>query len=316
MVSRPDSSTPYRGRFAPSPTGPLHFGSLVAAVGSYTDARAANGAWLVRMEDLDPPREAPGAADAILHALEAFGMKWDGAVLFQSARLEAYREALDRLTGAGRAFACGCTRREIADSALRAGAAREAVYPGTCREGLPSGRTPRSVRVRVDDSVIAFDDAVQGRTSQDMARECGDFVLLRADGYYAYQLAVVLDDAAQGITDVVRGADLLGSTARQIFLQRCLGAPTPRYCHLPVVTDAAGDKLSKQTLAAPVDPAHPAATLARALAFLGHPPPADVARDGIPALWAWAIAHWDRARIPRVRAMPLPAGQGNAGGVP
>lgn len=306
MDSRPHTSEPYRGRFAPSPTGPLHFGSLVAAVGSYTDARAANGAWLVRMEDLDPPREAPGAADAILRALEAFGMRWDGEVLFQSTRLEAYRDALDRLAQAKRTFDCGCTRREIADSALRADGVREAVYPGTCRGGLPPGRTPRSVRVRVDDSVIAFDDAVQGRTSQDMARECGDFVLRRADGYYAYQLAVVVDDLAQGITDVVRGADLLDSTARQIFLQRCFGAPTPRYCHLPVVTDASGSKLSKQTFAAPVDPEHPAATLGRALAFLGHPPPADAVRDGVPALWAWALASWDRARIPRARSLPLP----------
>jgi len=307
MPTAPDQSRPYRGRFAPSPTGPLHFGSLVAAVGSHADARASRGEWLVRMEDLDPPREVPGAADAILRAIEAFGMEWDGAVLYQSARTDVYRAALDRLAAARLTYPCACTRREIADSALRFGAPStgELVYPGTCRNGLPPGRAPRSVRLRVDESVIGFDDAIQGRAHQQLGREVGDFVLRRADGHFAYQLAVVVDDAEQGITDVVRGADLLDSTARQIFLQRCLGAPAVRYCHLPVATDTAGEKLSKQTFAAPVDLAHPAEALAQALAFLGHAPPVELSQAGTRALWDWAIAIWDRTRIPRARAIPI-----------
>jgi glutamyl-Q tRNA(Asp) synthetase len=303
MPAGPAARTRYRGRFAPSPTGPLHFGSLVAAVGSHADARATGGEWTVRMEDLDPPREAPGAADAILRALAAFGMTWDGPVLYQSTREDAYRQALDRLAAAGLIYPCACTRREIADSAVRSAAASELVYPGTCRGGLPPGRAPRAMRIRVDAAVIDFEDVVQGPQRQHLGRQVGDFVLRRADGYFAYQLAVVVDDADQAITDVVRGADLLDSTPRQIFLQRCLGLPTPRYCHLPVATDASGEKLSKQTLAAPVDPAQPAPALARALDFLGHAPPAQVARAGTGALWEWAIAHWDRARIPRLRAI-------------
>lgn len=307
MVAPQPASTPYRGRFAPSPTGPLHFGSLVAAVASYADARAAGGEWLVRIEDLDPPREMPGATDSILQALEAFAMQWDGTLLYQRTRSAAYGAALDCLAEAGWTYPCSCTRKEIADSAQGAEttAPGELVYPGTCRNGLPPGRAPRSVRLRVDDAVIAFDDAVQGPVRQDLGRAVGDFVLRRADGYFAYQLAVVVDDADQGITDVVRGADLLGSTARQIYLQRCLGVPTPRYCHHPVVTDSSGEKLSKQTLAAPVDPAHPEAALAQALAFLGHAPPAELAGAGMRDLWAWAIENWDRARIPRVRAVAL-----------
>lgn len=307
MPGTSQESRPYRGRFAPSPTGPLHFGSLVAAVGSHADARASHGEWFVRMEDLDPPREVPGAADAILGALEAIGMEWDGAVRYQSTRMEAYREALDRLAAAESTYPCACTRKEIADSVLRFGSAStgEVVYPGTCRNGVPTGRTPRSTRLRVGDAMIEFGDAVQGRMHQHLGHAVGDFVLRRADGHFAYQLAVVVDDADQGITDVVRGADLLDSTARQIFLQRCLGAPLPRYCHLPVATDATGEKLSKQTLAAPVDPSDSAATLWRALAFLGHAPPAEMARAGTIILWEWALANWDRARIPRVRALPL-----------
>jgi len=308
MAEIPRDVTHYRGRFAPSPTGPLHFGSLVAAVGSYADARASDGEWHVRMEDIDPPREAPGAADAILRALEAFAMQWDGPVLYQSTRMEAYGEALGRLTAAGLTYPCGCTRKEITDSALRFGAASagELVYPGTCRNGLPPGRAPRSVRLRVDDALIGYHDAIQGRLRQHLGQEVGDFVLQRADGQYAYQLAVVVDDAFQDVTDVVRGADLLESTARQIYLQRCLHAPTPRYCHLPVATDANGEKLSKQTHAAPVDPARPAEALVRALAFLGHAPPAELAGAGTSALWEWAIANWDRARIPRARSVPVP----------
>lgn len=298
----PNAHPRYRGRFAPSPTGPLHFGSLVAALGSYLDARAHDGEWLVRMEDLDPPREAPGAAADILRTLESLGLRWDGAVLRQTERGGAYRAALAELERRGATYACACTRREIGDSAL-AGIDGSLVYPGTCRNGLPPGRTARATRVRVDDAAIEFEDAVQGQMRQRLATDVGDFVLRRADGLFAYQLAVVVDDAAQGITDVVRGADLLDSAPRQIFLQRLLGVPTPRYLHLPVATNAVGDKLSKQTLAPPIDRTRPGAALLAALDFLGQRPDSRLV-DALPAdVLAVAISRWDRALIPRVRAV-------------
>jgi len=289
----------YIGRFAPSPTGPLHFGSLVAALASWLDARAVGARWLLRMEDLDKPRAQPGAADAILRQLETLGLTWDGPVLYQSTRHARYRAALDQLARAGLTYPCGCSRREIADSALGIDGAH--VYPGTCRNGLPPGKPARATRVRTTAAPIGFVDRVQGACRQSVEHEVGDFVVLRADGLFAYQLAVVVDDADQGVTDVVRGADLLDSTARQILLQRLLGFSTPRYAHLPVAVNADGDKLSKQTGAAPIDAAHGAAALARALLFLGHPPPIDLP----PAdLLGWAVAHWDITRVPRVRALP------------
>lgn len=299
---RPMSVPGYRGRFAPSPTGPLHFGSLVAALASYLDARAHRGQWLVRIEDLDSRRTVPGAAEAILRTLEALGLEWGGPVIRQGDRAEAYRAALDRLARMGAAFACACTRREIADSGL-AGADGGRVYPGTCRDGVPPGRAPRAIRVRVDDAVVAFDDAVQGLQRQRLGEAVGDFVLRRADGLFAYQLAVVVDDAAQGITTVVRGADLLDSTPRQIFLQRLLGYATPSYLHVPVATNPAGEKLSKQTLAPAIDRAAPAAALVRALGFLGQPVPEP--RAGARELLATAVLLWDRTRIPRVRGAPV-----------
>ncbi len=259
----------YRGRFAPSPTGPLHFGSLVAAAASWLDARAAGGRWLLRMEDLDSPRVQPGAAGEILGTLRQLGLHWDGEVTYQSARSARYDEALQRLSA--HTYWCGCTRREIADSSLGLAADGAAIYPGTCRDGLPAGRPRRALRLRVDDARIVFTDRVQGRREQVLSRDVGDFVLYRADGQHAYQLAVVVDDAAQGITDVVRGADLIDSTARQIYLQRLLGLPTPRYLHVPVAVNAAGEKLSKQTGAEPIDVSRPAHELRRALAFLGQP---------------------------------------------
>src|SRR5688572_24246508 len=245
----------YRGRFAPSPTGPLHFGSLVAAVGSFLEARTRGGDWLVRMEDLDPPRVAPGAAGDILRTLRACGMEWDGAVACQSARSEAYHAALHRLREQGKVYPCACSRREVADSAVAG--VDGPVYPGTCRAGLPDGKTARALRVDTRGAAVAFDDAVQGHIEHDLEREFGDFVLYRADDVYAYQLAVVVDDAEQGITDVVRGADLLGSTPRQIHLQKLLGLGGPGYVHLPVAVNAAGEKLSKQTYAPPVDATNP-----------------------------------------------------------
>ena len=290
---------PYRGRFAPSPTGPLHLGSLVAAVGSYLEAKCHQGLWLLRMEDLDTPREQPGAAAAILRTLEACGMGWDGEVLYQSRRKDAYRAALARLQAQGLTYACGCSRKEIADSAL--GPDGTPIYPGTCRNGLAPGKTARATRVRVGDSAIEFEDAVQGTIRQDLAAAVGDFVLLRADGMYAYQLAVVVDDAEQGISDVVRGADLLDSTPRQIYLQRLLGLPTPRYLHLPAAVNAAGEKLSKQTLAPPVDARDPVPALARALEFLGQAPPPHLRQATLAEIWDWARLNWKAERIPHRR---------------
>jgi glutamyl-Q tRNA(Asp) synthetase len=294
----------YRGRLAPSPTGPLHFGSLVAAVGSYLEAKSRGGAWLVRMEDLDPPREQPGAADAILRTLEACGMGWDGDIMYQSRRSEAYRAALMRLEAQGLIYVCGCSRREIADSGL--GPDSALIYPGTCRNGLAPGKTPRATRVRVEHEMIEFEDALQGKIRQDLAAEVGDFVLLRADGLYAYQLALVVDDAEQGITDVVRGADLLDSTSRQIYLQRRLGLSMPRYLHLPAAVNAAGEKLSKQTLAAPVDARNPVPVLAQVMDFLGQAPPAHLRRATLTEFWRWAFAHWDTKHIPRRRSLLPP----------
>lgn len=288
----------YRGRFAPSPTGRLHFGSLVAAVGSYLQARAHGGTWLVRVEDIDPPREVPGAGRAILDTLAAFGMCSDEPVLYQSSRADAYGEALSELERAGWTFPCGCTRRDLGPGG---------VYPGTCRDGLPPGRRARSIRARVADRPVTVLDAVQGEYVQNLAREVGDFVLRRADGLTAYQLAVVVDDAHQGITEVVRGSDLLVSTPRQAWLFDLLGLERPAFAHLPVAVDADGRKLSKQTLARPVDDDDPAPALAAALAFLGHAPPPAASRGGLQDLWRFAHAEWRLERVPRRREAPLPS---------
>lgn len=297
--------TPYIGRFAPSPTGPLHFGSLVAAAGSFFDARARRGRWLVRIEDVDAPRTVPGAARSILATLEHFGLEWDGEVVWQSSRLDAYREAFERLEASRIVFPCTCSRREIADSALARDGSR--IYPGTCRHGLPAGRLPRAWRVRAQGRIV-FDDRIQGRQEEDLESEAGDFVVLRGDGQFAYQLAVVVDDAAAGVTDVVRGADLLGSTARQIHLQRLLGYPAPTYAHLPVVLNAAGEKLSKQTLAVPVDEADPADTLFAALVFLGQRPPVALRRASLAELRQWGIANWRIAEVPRTATVGTASG--------
>ena len=293
----------YRGRFAPSPTGPLHFGSLIAAVAGFLDARKHGGEWLVRMEDLDKPREQPGAAAAILRTLERFRLYWDGPVLYQSRRLDAYRDALDRLRASGQSFPCACTRRELADSALPG--IEGPIYPGTCRDGLAPAQQARAVRVRVNDQPIAFADRLQGRQVQNLAQAVGDYVVLRADGIVAYQLAVVVDDAAQGVTDVVRGSDLLASTARQIHLQRLLDVPTPRYLHLPVAVNAAGEKLSKQTFAPAVDTQPLQATACAALRFLGQSLPADAGHLPLEDLWRYAIAHWDPRRLPHAQTLTV-----------
>ena len=300
---RIDSPAPRRGRFAPSPTGPLHFGSLVAAVGSYLDARACGSEWLVRIEDIDAPRTVPGAADGILRTLEGFGFEWDGEVVFQSRRLDLYHAALVRLQLAGLAYPCSCSRSEIAASATRRSVDGGLLYPGTCRVGLRAGAAARAWRLRVPDREFVFGDRIQGEARQNLEREVGDFVLLRADGQYAYQLAVVVDDADQGIDSVVRGVDLLDSTARQIWLQQCLGLPVPSHAHLPVAVNATGEKLSKQTRAPAVDPAQGVGLLARVLRFLGQPVPGEAEDMALAEFWRWAVARWDIARVPAVRAV-------------
>jgi glutamyl-Q tRNA(Asp) synthetase len=291
----------YRGRFAPSPTGPLHFGSLVAAVASYLEAKARGGAWLVRIEDLDTPRTVPGAADDILRCLESFGMAWDGPVLYQSTRNEVYQAAFDKLQQQGVLYDCTCTRREIADSALHG--IDGPVYPGTCRGGLAPGRSARATRVRTSGAHITFDDAIQGSITQDVEHTVGDFVVRRADGLFAYQLAVVVDDAAQGITDVVRGADLLDSTPRQLWLQHLLKLANPRYAHIPAAINAQGEKLSKQTQACPIDPAQPVPALLQALRFLGQAPPIEMERSSRQQVWEWALLHWQPQHIPKSRTL-------------
>ena len=287
-------SPSYIGRFAPSPSGPLHAGSLVAAMASYLDARAHGGQWLVRIEDVDEARSVAGADQHILSTLQHLGMQWDGEVVWQSQRTERYQIAFDRL---GRhTYACGCTRREIADSRIGIASDGSAVYPGTCRTGLLPGRQARAQRLRVPESgqpdeEILFNDRWLGTCRQRLATEAGDFVLKRADGFWAYQLAVVVDDAEQGVTHVVRGADLLDSTARQIYLQRLLGLPTPTYLHVPVVVNALGEKLSKQTGARELDINNPLGILAEAAVFLGL----DVAPAGsIAEFWRDATAAWRR----------------------
>ena len=276
----------YRGRFAPSPTGPLHFGSLVAALASHLDARAHGGEWLLRMEDIDTPRVVDGAADAILRTLEAYGFEWDGEVMYQSRRGEAYRATLQTLQDRGLVYACTCSRKQLAETGKRG--IDGFVYQGTCSERPLL--LDAAMRLRVPAERIVFDDRIQGRVACDLVRESGDFVLKRADGIYAYQLAVVVDDAEQCISHIVRGADLLTSTPRQIVLQRYLGLATPSYAHLPVVLDPAGDKLSKQTLATPIDPQQPIPALLQALRFLGA---ADTREVGsVAEFWAQADEAW------------------------
>jgi glutamyl-Q tRNA(Asp) synthetase len=291
-----NAATGYVGRFAPSPTGPLHAGSVVAALASWLDARAHRGRWLLRIEDIDTPREQPGAAAAIVDTLRRLGLHWDGEPTVQSTRGLRHAAALEALVARGMAYPCGCTRREIADSQRHAGAPRERHgelrYPGTCRDGLAPGRTPRAWRLRVPDGLVRFEDRRLGAQAQDVAGEIGDFVLRRADGLWAYQLAVVVDDAEQGITDVVRGTDLLGSTGRQIVLARALGVRSPRWLHVPVVAGADGEKLSKQNGATAVDARRPLAVLGEALRHLGIGPPAPAPLES----WlAAATARWAAA---------------------
>ena len=289
----------YVGRFAPSPSGPLHAGSLAAALASWLDARAHDGRWLLRIEDVDTPRTAPGAAQVIMAQLEAMGLAWDGEIIWQSRRGAAYQAAFDALSARGLVYGCGCTRREIADSALRGqsapGADGERPYPGTCRHGLPPGRQARAWRLRVPEGLERFEDRWLGPQEQDVAQAVGDFALRRADGLWAYQLAVVVDDAAQGVTHVVRGADLLSSTARQRVLGRLLDLPPVRYMHVPLILDAAsGLKLSKQNGAPPIDTRAPLVALEAAWSALGFAP---FSAAGAESFLHEATARW-AARFP------------------
>lgn len=284
----------YVGRFAPTPSGYLHFGSLVAALASYLDARAVGGRWLLRMEDLDPPREVPGAQDAILRTLETYGFEWDGELERQSERHAQYAAVTAHLLSQGLAYACICSRKQLEGYA--------GVYPGFCRNACHAEQNA-AIRIRVPELDYHFIDRVQGEFHQHLGREVGDFVIRRRDGLFAYQLAVVLDDAWQGITDVVRGADLLDSTPRQLYLQELLGLPQPRYLHVPLIIQPDGHKLGKSYRSPPLPADQAGPLLLRALRALGQPAPADL-RDAAPRqLLEWGIAHWDATRIPRSRTL-------------
>jgi glutamyl-Q tRNA(Asp) synthetase len=283
------SGTAETGRFAPSPTGPLHLGSLLTAVASWVNVRASSGRWLVRMEDLDEPRCVAGAADSILRTLEQHGLNWDG-LSYQHDRIPLYHEALERLKHDGHTFTCICSRSQLQDAD---------VYPGTCRDRQISSGGPSSQRVRVPDETLAFEDLVQGRYSQRLDRDVGDFVIHRRDGIIAYQLAVVVDDAAQHVTQVVRGADLLDNTPRQLLLFRLLGLKPPRYAHVPVLADRAQQKLSKHSRAPAISARSPSENLSLVLALLGHEPPQTLQSAQPKDLLDWAIANWRLEYVPR-----------------
>ncbi|SDB59042.1 tRNA glutamyl-Q(34) synthetase GluQRS [Pseudomonas sp. NFACC13-1] len=287
--------TAYIGRFAPTPSGHLHFGSLVAALASYLDARAVDGRWLLRMEDLDPPREEPGAQAAILKALESYGFEWDGEMVRQSERHDAYDLVINRLFSQGLAYACTCSRKQLE--------AYRGIYPGLCRNA-GHGTEDAAIRLRVPELEYHFTDRVQGEFRQHLGREVGDFVIRRRDGLYAYQLAVVLDDAWQGVTDIVRGADLLDSTPRQLYLQELLGLPQPRYLHVPLITQPDGHKLGKSYRSPPLAADQATPLLLRALRALGQQPGPELDDASPRELLAWGIRHWDAGKIPRTLSLP------------
>lgn len=283
---------PYIGRFAPTPSGFLHFGSLLAALASFLDARAVGGRWLLRIEDLDPPREVPGASTAILHELENHGLHWDGEILYQSQRSAAYEAAIEQLCSHQLAYACSCSRKQLQ--------AHPGPYPGFCRHRLISGSPPTAaaIRLKVAAHAYSFIDRCQGYYQQNLAQDVGDFIIQRKDGWCAYQLAVVIDDAWQGVTDVVRGADLLDSTPRQLYLQECLDLPQPRYLHLPVIIQPDGHKLGKRYRSPPLDSTQAASQLLRGLRALQQHPPPELSDEPPESILAWAINHWRPERIP------------------
>lgn len=291
----------YIGRFAPSPTGPLHIGSLIAAFASYLEAKTRQGQWLLRMEDVDETRTVKGVDSLIVEALRCHGMLSDNEILVQSTRTLRYEEVLAQLKERSHVYACTCTRKEIADS-HRATGIEGPIYPGTCRSNLSTPQKPHAWRIAVDNQNVTFDDAIQGQRSQCLSRDIGDFVIKRADGLFAYQLAVVVDDADQGVTHIVRGADLLDSTPRQLFLQSKLGFNNPHYMHLPVATHANGEKLSKQTLAEPLSLNRAVENLWQVLHFLHQAPPARLKHTDLSGIIEWAMTHWDSQKIPKLRS--------------
>jgi glutamyl-Q tRNA(Asp) synthetase len=297
----PSTAGDYVGRFAPSPTGPLHFGSLLAATASYLEAISQRGRWILRIEDIDPPREQRGAADAIVAALEAYGFEWDGPVRYQSHTTPHHRQAIARLMDAGHAYRCGCSRQALAEAPT---GPVGRIYPGTCRAGTRSRRT--AVRVRTDNLPVSFPDLVQGPQTMQLEAESGDFVIERRDRLVAYHLAVVIDDFEQGISQIVRGADLLDSTPRQIYLQRLLGYPTPGYAHIPVAVNSSGQKLSKMTGASALPLDNPGPTLIAALRALQQDPPDALAGAGVATIWQWAAEHWTLDRLTCRRNVPEP----------
>ena len=288
------TKTPYRGRFAPSPTGNPHLGTLIAAVASYLQARVNKGEWLLRIEDVDTTRRVAGADDAMLRTLDKFGFEWDAEVIWQSKRSLVYEQTLEQLNAADLVFPCTCSRKLLAQTAVE----QSGIYPGTCRAQQLPFPHEHAIRVRVPDISVGFDDAIFGEYQQSLASECGDFVIKRRDGLFAYQLAVVVDDAEQGVTEIVRGADLLDSTPRQIFLQQCLDYAQPDYLHLPLVLDHEGRKLSKSEGAAELNPERPVKSIYAALKHLGQQPPAELARAGIVDIWQWAVENWSIHKIP------------------
>jgi glutamyl-Q tRNA(Asp) synthetase len=293
----------YCGRFAPSPTGPLHFGSLLAAVASYLEANRHAGRWLLRIENIDPPREQPAASERIVTALEAYGFEWHGPVIYQADSEAAHREALASLIQSGLAYGCSCSRRDLSDAPRTDLGTR---YPGYCRERHLQSGPDIAIRIRTDDTPVCFVDQLQGPQQQRLGTETGDFVILRKDGLVAYHLAVVVDDNLQGVTHVVRGIDLMDSTPRQIWLQRCLGYESPVYAHFPVAVNADGSKLSKLTGAAAIPLDNVSSTLWSALTALRQEPPEQLATAPTNVIWDWAREHWDLDRLQHMRAIPGP----------
>ena len=291
-----DNSMKYRGRFAPSPTGPLHFGSLVCAVASYLQAKSKRGEWLVRMEDLDPPRQPEGADDDILRTLESYALFWDREVVYQRHRSEAYEDYLLRLEKRHLTYPCTCSRKQIRESTHPTS---PPVFPETCRGRPFTVKSPHAIRLQTEFQDISFHDGIQGEYSQNIRKDVGDFILKRTDGYYAYQLAVVIDDAEQNISEIVRGSDLLDNTPRQIYLQQHLGFSQPQYVHVPIAT-INGEKMSKQTHAPAVSKEEPLTTAVQILHFLGQAIPENWQWASIDELWQWAIPRWDIAAIPKV----------------
>jgi glutamyl-Q tRNA(Asp) synthetase len=296
-------ATAITGRFAPSPTGALHTGSLVAAVGSWLMAKCAGGRWLLRIDDLDTPRQVAGMADDILRTLEDFGLEWDGEITWQSRHLDAYRQAFEQLQLRGLIYPCSCSRKEIAQAASAPHPEDDCLaYPGTCRDGMRPDNSVRSWRVRVTDDELCFDDLRRGRVCQNLRKSCGDFALRRGNGEFAYQLAVVVDDALTGVNQVVRGDDLLASTPRQIYLQRLLGLPQPLYCHLPLVSGPGGEKLSKRDNLVSHQlgdcKGREGALLWSVLKFLGQAPPQGLTGAACREILQWGVRHFDADHIP------------------